>query len=262
MRPQTTSWIDLHTHINMIKQAPELILQRAKNQGVEKMVLIGTDPEDIFVVSALAKQYSESLICAVGIHPHDAKNYADKVEADLKQLAGGKEVIGIGEIGLDFYYDNSPREKQKEVFRRQMDLAVELGLPVEIHTRDAEKDTVEILKEYKGRAVGVLHCFTGTHWLAHQALDLGWDISLSGVCTFKNAEELRNTIKTLPKERIHIETDAPFMTPVPNRGKENEPSFVIHTAQVVAQLLGLSVEQLSVQLKLNAKRLFPKLIWP
>lgn len=255
------SWIDLHTHINMIKRDPVQVIAQAKSQGVERMVLIGTDPEDIFVVSKLAQENFPIVSCTVGIHPHDSSKYSDEVENNLSALVARPEVIGIGEIGLDYHYDHSPRDVQRTVFRRQMDIAAKQNVAVEIHTRDAEEDTLVVLKEYAGKVRGLLHCFTGTKWLAHEALKLGWDISISGVCTFKNSEELRQTIKTLPLDRIHIETDAPFMTPVPHRGKENEPALLIHTAKFVTDLFGVSEEKLAAQLKANAKRLFPKLQW-
>ena len=134
-------------------------------------------------------------------------------------------------------------------------------MPVEIHTRDAEEDTIAILKKYQGSVVGVIHCFTGTEWLARQALDLGFNISISGVVTFKNADSLRSTVKMLPLDRIHVETDAPFLAPVPMRGKKNTPAFVTHTAQFVADLKGVSVQDLCLQTKMNALKMFPKIQW-
>lgn len=254
-------WIDLHTHINMIKQDSATIVSRALANDVEKMILIGTDPEDMNTVLALAKKHYPTLFCTLGIHPHDSKLYTDAVENHMISLLSEPSVIGIGEIGLDYHYNHSPQEVQKEVFKRQLRIAEKFQLPIEIHTRDAEADTVEILKEFKGKVKGVLHCFTGSQWLADQALALGFDISLSGVCTFKNAEALRATIKSLPLDRIHIETDAPFMTPVPHRGKENEPALVVLTAKQISGLLGLSEDVLMKQLKKNAQRLFAKLLW-
>lgn len=254
-------WIDLHTHVNMIKRDPSEVIANAKAQGIERMVLIGTDPNDIFTVQKLARDNFPMVSCTVGIHPHDSSKYTDEVEANLNKLVTLEEVIGIGEIGLDYHYDHSPRDIQNIVFRKQMEIARKNNLAVEIHTREAEEDTLTVLKEYQGKVSGLLHCFTGTKWMAHEALKLGWDISISGVCTFKNSGALRETIKSLPLERIHIETDAPFMTPVPHRGTENEPALLVHTAKFVAELMGVTEEILSVQLKQNAKRLFPKLDW-
>jgi len=185
--------------------------------------------------------------------------YNDSVEEFLEKNVDAREVVAVGEIGLDYHYDNSPREEQKVAFRRQMDLAARHGLPVEIHTRDAEPDTIEILKEYKGRVGGVIHCFTGTMELARAALDCGFDISISGVVTFKNAEELRSVVKFVPLDRLHVETDAPFLAPVPMRGKPNVPAYVVHTARAVASLKGVTEEELALVTLANARRTFPKL---
>ena len=167
----------------------------------------------------------------------------------------------LAEIGLDYYYSHSEHDVQREVFRKQMAIAAEFNLPIEIHTRDAEADTIEILKEFSGRVKGLFHCFTGTQWLADEGLALGYNISISGVVTFKSAEALRAVVKTVPLDRLHIETDAPFLAPVPNRGKKNEPALLVHTAQVVAELKGISVEELSRHTSENARRLFTKLKW-
>jgi TatD DNase family protein len=167
--------------------------------------------------------------------------------------------VAVGEIGLDYYYDHSPREEQKDAFRRQLEIAARHQMPIEIHTRDAEADTVEILNEFRGRLSGIVHCFTGTMWLARQALDLGLDISFSGVITFKNAGDLREVVKFVPLERLHVETDAPFLAPVPMRGKSNQPAFVVHTARAVAQLKQISEDQLLEATRNNARRTFPKL---
>ena len=169
--------------------------------------------------------------------------------------------LAIGEIGLDYFYEHSDREQQKEVFRKQMSLAHELDLPVEVHTRDAEEDTAEIVNEFRGRTEGVFHCFSSSKWLAEKGLDAGWDISISGIVTFKNAHELRETVKYIPLDRLHVETDAPYLAPVPMRGKENAPKFVVHTAEKVAEIKGISLEKLCEQVRLNALRRFPKLEW-
>ena len=207
----------------------------------------------------LAQKFYPEVMCTLGVHPHEAQKYDDQVETFFLQHAGQKEVAAIGEIGLDYFYSHSPHELQRQAFRRQLELAEKLQLPVEIHTRDAEADTLEILRDFKGRVSGLIHCFTGTQNLAAGALDLGFDISISGVVTFKKAQELKDVVKTLPIDRIHVETDAPFLAPMPHRGKKNVPAFVVHTAAVVAELLGVSLEELSRQTQVNARRLFPKL---
>ncbi len=169
--------------------------------------------------------------------------------------------MAIGEIGLDYYYDQSPRDEQLLAFREQMQIAADTGLPVEIHTRDAEEDTVRILTEFNGRVKGIIHCFTGTDQLAKQALDLGYNISISGVVTFKSAQSLRDTVKnTIPLDRLHVETDAPFLAPVPMRGRPNTSAYVVHTAQVVAELKNVTLQTLSEQTKKNAEKLFFKLL--
>ena len=167
--------------------------------------------------------------------------------------------MAVGEIGLDYYYEHSPQEKQKEVFETQLALAKEFHLPVEIHTREAEQDTGFFLKKYQGPGRGLLHCFTSSYDLAKKALDCGYNISFSGIITFKKSEELRQTCKKIPLDRLHIETDAPFLSPEPHRGKENQPAYVPLVAQCVAQLHGVSLEDLSHQLKQNTWDLFPKM---
>jgi len=259
--PQTASqmWIDVHTHLNFLKVEPEEALQQARAAGVEQMITIGTEPKDHEVVRLLAKRYYPRVVCTLGLHPHEAKLYSDELEAEISRHLGDREVVAVGEIGLDYFYKNSEPEVQKTVFRRQMQLAAQSGLPVEIHTRDAEADTAEILNEFRGRVGGLLHCFTSSLDLARQALDLGFDVSFSGVVTFKNADALRDVVRFVPLDRLHVETDAPFLAPVPMRGQSNVPAFVVHTAQKVAELKGISIEELQRHTLANARRLFSKL---
>lgn len=169
-------------------------------------------------------------------------------------------MIAVGEIGLDYYYNLSEVAAQKEAFRRQLEIAVEHKMPVQIHTREAEQDTVEILNDFRGKVTGLIHCFTSSQWLAERCLDLGYNISFSGVVTFKNAESLRETCKLVPLNRMHVETDSPFLSPVPVRGQKNTPAHVVHTAELVAKLKGVSLEQLSQITNENARQLFPKII--
>jgi TatD DNase family protein len=179
----------------------------------------------------------------------------------LRDHLNDREVLAVGEVGLDFYYEHSPRDIQTKVFRNQLELAQEFNLPIEIHTRDAEKETIEMVKAFGGKIRGLVHCFSGSQWLADEALALGLNLSISGIVTFPKAEELRQVVKSIPLERIHVETDAPFLTPVPFRGKKNTPALVVHTAQKVAELHGISLEQLAQQVRENALQLFPKLHW-
>ncbi|HVK60703.1 MAG TPA: TatD family hydrolase, partial [Bdellovibrionales bacterium] len=247
--------------LNFLKGVtPEEAMEQARAQGVTRFITIGTEPADHGVVLGLAQKYFPEVACTLGVHPHEGKVYTDEVEAYLDANVDRKEVVAVGEIGLDYYYDNSPREEQKDAFRRQLALAKKHRLPVEIHTRDAEADTIEILKEFKGDVSGIIHCFTGTQWLAEQSLDLGMDISFSGVVTFKSADELRAVARYVPLDRLHVETDAPFLTPMPHRGKSNVPAFVVHTAQAIADLKSVSTEKLLEVTRANARRTFPKLV--
>jgi len=253
------SWIDIHTHLNMLEMTPEQGLENAKNAGVTHVITIGTCPEDWPIVLDLSKRFSDRVYCTLGVHPHEAELFDEPAEKTIRQNLGFERLVAIGEIGLDYYYDNAPRQKQREVFERQMEIAAEAGLPVEIHTRDAEDDTAEVLQKFKGRVRGVLHCFTSSWELAKKALDVGFHISISGVVTFKNAQSLRDVVERLPMDRLHVETDAPFLAPIPHRGKKNEPAWVIHTAELVAALKKTSLEELSAQTRRNALDLFPRI---
>lgn len=253
------TWIDVHTHINMLEMTPEEALQKASENGVEKMITIGTCPDDLPLVLSLAQKYGPRVSCTLGIHPHEAELFTPEVEKYIRENAVKPEVVAIGETGLDYYYEHAPREPQLHAFRAQMQLAQDLGLPVEIHTRDAEPDTKMVLNEFKGKVHGLLHCFTGTWDMAKHALDQDFYISISGVATFKNAGDLRDVIRQVPLDRLHVETDAPFLAPIPHRGRKNQPAWVVHTAELVAGLKGVSLEALSAQLAINARTLFPKL---
>lgn len=252
-------WIDVHTHLNMLEIPTDQALSEASAANVKNVITIGTCPDDLPLVLTIAQKYFPKVACTLGIHPHEAQLYSPEIEKYIRENGSRPEVVAIGETGLDYYYENSPKDVQPGVFRAQLELAHELGLPVEIHTRDAEPDTMQILQEYKGKVRGLLHCFTGTWELAKAGLDCGYHISISGVVTFKNADSLREVVKKVPLDCLHVETDAPFLAPVPHRGKKNQPAWVTNTAQTVADLKGISLEQLSEQTLRNAKSLFPKL---
>jgi TatD DNase family protein len=254
-------WIDLHCHLDMMEAGPEKALEHAKAAGVKKVVTIGTEPSDHQFVLDISQKYYPEVFCTLGVHPHQGAIYTDAAEKFIEANLARKEVVAVGEIGLDYHYNQSPQAEQKEAFRRQLDIAARHKMPVQIHTRDADADTVEILKEFKGKVTGIIHCFTGTQWLADQCLDLGYNISISGVVTFKNAQNLRDTVKSLPLDRIHVETDAPFLAPVPMRGKKNEPAFMVHTAQFVAELKNITTEKLAEIALANALKMFPKIVW-
>lgn len=254
-------WIDVHCHLDRLEGGPEAALQKAKEEGVYKIITIGTEPNDLPIVLALSQKLYPDVYCTLGVHPHDGVKYSAEVGEYILKNAMEKEVVAVGEIGLDYYYNESPKKEQLEAFDQQLSIAAQLDLPVEIHTRDAEEDTVELLSKYKGKVQGIIHCFTGTDWLAKKCLDLGYNISISGVVTFKNAQSLRDIVaNTIPLDRIHVETDAPFLAPVPHRGKSNTSAYVIHTAEVVAQLKNITMDELSKITDQNAKKLFKKLI--
>lgn len=255
------SWIDIHAHLDMLEDSPEMTLQKAKAAGVSKIITIGTEPSDHEFVLKTARQFYPDVYCTLGVHPHQGMQWKEEIGEWIEKHLPEKEVVAVGEIGLDYYYNQSPVEDQREAFRRQLDIARRHGLPVQIHTREAEQDTVEILKEFKGEVTGLIHCFTSSAWLAKECLDLGYNISFSGIVTFKNAESLRETCKMVPLDRMHVETDAPFLAPVPQRGKKNMPAFVVHTAALVAQLKGVSEEKLAEATNANARHLFPKIVW-
>ncbi|MDE0119321.1 MAG: TatD family hydrolase [Bdellovibrionales bacterium] len=248
-------WTDVHTHLNMLDIAAEVAVEEAELAGVTQMVTIGTEPEDWPKVIHFSNTFPQ-IKGALGMHPHCAKLYNDEVEKVLKESLDKAGIVACGEIGLDYYYEYSEKEKQKEVFYRQMMLAKEKKRPVEIHTRSAEKDTIKILKQFSGSVRGLLHCFSGTWSLAKEALDLGFNISFSGIITFKKADDLREVCQKIPLDRLHLETDAPYLAPAPHRGKQNKPAWVVHTAQVVANLHKVSLSELSERTQDNYTKLF------
>lgn len=260
-------YIDSHSHIEMsdFDADREAVIQRALEAGVEIIVDVGDGEvaaDSHAAAFKLADQYP-FIYTTVGVHPHEARLLDDELYRKLVELAQHPKVIAWGEIGLDYHYDNSPREVQRDAFRRQLRLAREHKLPVVIHTREAEDDTLDILsEEWKGSGLGgVIHCFTGTRRFADAAVRLGFHISFSGVVTFKNAAELRETAQHLPIEKMLIETDSPFLAPVPHRGKRNEPAWVVETARCIAALRNLTAEDIGRITSVNFKRLFRLQEW-
>jgi TatD DNase family protein len=253
--------VDSHCHLDYLPAGPErdAVIARARQAGVGTMVTIGTKITEFPQVRAIAESQPD-VWCSVGIHPHEAAAEPDTSAEALAGLAQHPRVIGIGETGLDFYYEHSPRDRQVSVFRAHAEAAAISGLPLIVHTRDADGETAQILVEEAGKRplIGVIHCFSTGRVLAEKALEIGFLISLSGIVTFKNAEPLREIVRDLPLDRILIETDSPYLAPVPKRGKQNEPSFLVHTAAEVARLKGLSVEELAEVTTANFYRLFAK----
>lgn len=274
--------VDSHCHIDgdAFDGDRDEVVQRAREAGVVAMLNVGTgDPhsDDLRKAVAVAEKY-DNVFASVGVHPHDARLYDDKAEDHLIELAKSEKVIAWGEIGLDYYYDHSPRDVQREVFRRQIRVAKGLKLPVVIHSRDADDDTVEILtQEFGGSAYsselianssteknssklsalsrkpneGIMHCFGGTAAMAEALMPLGFLISFAGNVTFKKAENLRDAARVVPLEKLLVETDCPFLTPIPFRGKRNEPAYVEHTARFLADFYDLPFETLASQTTQN-----------
>ena len=240
--------VDSHCHLDFPEFAPELdaVVARAVAADVRVCVSIATTLKNFPRVRVIAEQFG-NVYCSVGIHPHEAEAEPLAGPTPLIELATHPKVVGIGETGLDFYYAHSPREVQIANFRAHIEAARQTGLPLIVHTRDAEDDTIAILNEEmgKGAFTGVIHCFTGTPRLAEAALKLGFFISVSGIATFKKADALRDTLRMVPLERLLVETDAPYLAPLPYRGKRNEPSFVVHTARALADLKGVSADEVA-----------------
>jgi TatD DNase family protein len=249
--------VDSHCHLDYAapEERPEIIA-RARRAGVATLVTICTKLSEFSDVEAIAEA-DPDIWCSVGVHPHEAAAEPEADAARLVDLASHRKVVGIGETGLDFYYDHSPRERQAQAFRAHAQAARETGLPLIVHTRDADPETTAILAEEKPR-FGVIHCFSTGRELAEKAVELGFYISLSGIVTFKNAEALRGIVRDLPLDRLLVETDAPYLAPVPMRGKTNEPAFIVHTAAVVAELKGVTVAELARRTSDNFFRLFSR----
>lgn len=248
--------IDTHCHLDMAQFGDdrEAVIGRAKEAGFDSLITVGSDLDSSLKALNLAGQY-DFIYASVGIHPHDAKNFSQQTYEDLKEMTKNKKVVAIGETGLDYHYDHSPRSVQKEVFVRHLALAKETGLPVVIHSREAKEDTMAILNE-SGVDSGVLHCFSGDTQMAEEAMSMGLSISLAGPVTFKKSSALREIARTVPDDYLLIETDAPYLSPEPLRGKRNEPCYMRNTAEYVAQLRGVSLEDIARITTLNAKRLF------
>lgn len=251
--------IDSHAHLDDLRYDTDRdnVLQRAQTAGIEAIVTIGCDLATSQTAVSLAHAHP-NIFATIGVHPHEAKEIGEGWYESFRSLAQHPKVVAYGEIGLDYHYDHSPREIQRQRFREQIHLARELALPLVIHTREAQEDTVMILREEGAVDVGgVFHCFSGDMWLAKDALDLGFYLSFSGVLTFKNATMLRDIAKTVPLDRLMVETDCPYLAPVPYRGKRNEPAYVQYVAETLAEIRGNgSVESVARATVENTKRVF------
>lgn len=247
--------IDTHCHLEMsaFDNDRDQVIARAK-QALDAAITIGSNFDGCKGAVDLAGKY-DFIYAAVGLHPHDAKDFTEEIFTQIKEWVKDDKVVAIGEIGLDYHYDHSPREVQREVFTRQLSFAVQADLPVVIHSREAKEDTLSILVE-SGVNKGILHCFSGDRDMADRAMAMGLHISIAGPVTFKKATMLQEIARIIPDERLLVETDAPYLTPEPFRGKRNEPAYVLHTARFLAGLRGVTAEDIDRITTVNAKRLF------
>jgi TatD DNase family protein len=251
--------VDTHCHLDPehCSEGPEEILRRARDGGVGAFVCVGVGglEQARFAVALAARR--PDVVATVGVHPHEAASHDEAFASALRPLFEQPRVVAVGEVGLDYYYDNSPREQQRAVFAHYIALARELRQPLVIHTRDAAKDTLDILRSEGARDVGgVIHCFSEDRAFAEQALELGFYLSFSGIVTFKKATDIQEAARYAPADRILVETDSPYLAPVPHRGKKNEPGFVVHTARFLADLRQVPFEELAAQTTRNARTLF------
>lgn len=253
--------VDSHCHLEYkgLVEDQAGVLARARAAGVGAFLNISTRKSEWQQVVATATREAD-VFASVGIHPHEADKHADLGRSELLSATENPKVIGIGETGLDYYYEHSDRETQAKLFRMHIDVARETALPVIIHTRDAEEDTLEILEDELSRGAfpALIHCFTASAGFGRRVLEMGLTISLSGIVTFKNAKDLQATAREIPEDRLLVETDSPFLAPVPNRGKVCEPAFVADTAKFVAELRGSDPERLAEQTTGNFMKLFGK----
>lgn len=252
-------FIDTHAHLTFPEYKIDIpeVIERAKEVKVVAIINIALDDEAIKNSIKLTEDFPDYIYNAIGLHPHDASEWEEDTYKKLKKIAGQGRVVAIGETGLDYHYKLSPIEKQKGVFRKLLQLSQELEIPAVIHSREASRDTLQILRdEHKGKLKGVLHCFSGDMDLAKGVLDLGLLISFTGNITFPKANKIRSAAKEIPLDKIMIETDCPFLAPQAFRGKRNEPAYVVEVAEKIAEIKGISIEEVAGVTTENAKRLF------
>jgi TatD DNase family protein len=253
-------FVDSHCHLNFpdFQNDFDAVLERSKNASVRYHLTIGTKYFDMPALIDLCQSHPR-IFCSVGVHPHEAAGFVNcSLKDKIIDYTKNPKVVAIGETGLDYFYETSPKNDQQAVFEEHIVAAEETSLPLIVHTRDADEDTLSLLNPYKGKITGVFHCFTGNLSLAKAALDMGFFISFSGIITFKKAEILKEVVKTIPLDRLLIETDAPYLAPTPHRGKRNEPSYVVHVAECIAELLNLPLSTVANQTTKNFFTLFSK----
>lgn len=248
--------IDTHSHINFdeYKENFEDFINQLKQNEIEKVIIPGVEPSSFREIIELCEKY-DMLYAALGVHPSEYKTFNDDTEKNILSLINHEKIVAIGEIGLDYYYGAEAKEEQKLIFKKQLELASKVNLPVIIHDRQAHEDTFKIISEYKLKDV-IFHCFSGTPEFAKKCIDKGYYIAIGGVVTFKNAKDLKETAKIIPLDRLLLETDAPYLTPVPYRGKLNSPKYLKYIAQEIAMIKNIETEEVKNQTTINAKRIF------
>lgn len=247
---------DSHCHLTDEKFAGEVpaVLERAAANGVLRMVTISSDPDDTEAALEIARAH-DNVWATAGIHPHAVGKFGKDAISQIADLAGDDRIVAIGETGLDYYYDNSPRSAQRQALRRHVELADDLALPLIVHSREADEDTIAVIREVEGEVFGVLHCFDGEVELFEAGVEAGWMISFSGLITFKNYEK-EGLIRAVPPDQLLIETDSPYLAPVPHRGKRNEPAYVRAVAETIAHIRGEPIEELAALTTRNANRFY------
>lgn len=246
--------IDTHAHLDMYEDW-NAVIENAKNNGIKKIIIPAVETKYFQKILDIANSY-EDVYCMMGIFPTEAKDWHDGILDEIRKFAKNDKVIAIGEIGLDYYWDKSFVDAQKDIFIKQIKLANELGLPIEIHDREAHKDCFDILKEYNEGSDVVFHCFSGSVEFARECVKQGWYIALGGVVTFKNAVKTKEVAKDIPLDMLMLETDSPYLTPVPYRGKENQPAYVKYVAEEIAKLRGVNVDEVISITTANAEKVF------
>lgn len=248
--------IDTHSHINMIESLSlDEIIKNAFDNGIDKIIVPSAYPADMENIMDLVNKY-DNVYGMLGIHPSEAKSWNDSLIVKIRECAKNKKIVAVGEIGLDYYWDKSFNDLQKEVFIKQIKLANELELPIDIHDREAHKDTFDIIQEYNKGSKVIMHCFSGSVEFARECIKAGYYLGIGGVVTFKNAIKMKEVVKTVPLERILLETDAPYLTPVPFRGKENQPAYIKYVAEEIASLREITKEEVALVTTENAKTVF------
>ncbi len=246
--------IDTHAHIDMLDDM-EGAINEAFSSGIEKIIVPCAYPKDIDKIYKIATKY-DNIYGMLGVHPSEVKDWDDDIIDKIKEYSKSEKIVAIGEIGLDYYWDKSFNDLQKEIFIKQIKLANELNLPIDIHDREAHKDTFDILKEHNKNSTVILHCFSGSVEFAKECIKEGWYLALGGVVTFKNAIKMKEVAKGIPLDKLLVETDCPYLTPVPYRGKENRPAYVKYVAEEIAKLKEITFDEVAKTTSQNAKRIF------